>query len=167
MEIFRPQNDSFKLSGEEDDEVEEEIDEVVPDRVEEVELAKVELEHKERDRMLLLDDIRKLTQNESNSGSITLEKETEILWMITGGRPILVDGLRKAYLDVRQSRKTAYTALRISVKNAAELRLLEKDKNKRPSSAMRISLQINKVVWSMLLDGKTFAEVEIDNMVSS
>uniref|UniRef100_A0A1J3J5Z2 FMP27/BLTP2/Hobbit GFWDK motif-containing RBG unit domain-containing protein n=1 Tax=Noccaea caerulescens TaxID=107243 RepID=A0A1J3J5Z2_NOCCA len=161
----KPQNDSFKLSGEEDDEVEEEIDEVVPDGVEEVELAKVELEHKERDRMLLLDDIRKLTQNESNSGSITLEKETEILWMITGGRPILVDGLRKAYLDVRQSRKTAYTALRISVKNAAELRLLEKDKNKRPSSAMRISLQINKVVWSMLLDGKTFAEVEIDNMI--
>lgn len=77
-----------------------------------------------------------------------------------------MEELRKGYLDVRQSRKTAYTALRESVKNAAELRLLEKDKNKRPSSAMRISLQISKVVWSMVLDGKTFSEVEIDNMVS-
>ncbi|CAH2061505.1 unnamed protein product [Thlaspi arvense] len=160
----KPQNDSLKLSGEEDDEGEEEIDEVVPDGVEEVELAKIELEHKQRDKMLLLDDIRKLTQSESNSGNYTnLEKKND--WMITCGKPILVEELRKGYLNVRQSRKTAYTALRVSVKNAAELRLLEKDKNKRPSSAMRISLQINKVVWSMLLDGKTFAEVEIDNMV--
>jgi phage tail tube protein FII len=157
-------NDSLKLSGEEDDEVEEEIDEVVPDGIEEVELAKIELEAKERDRMMLLDDIRKLTQNESNSGNINLEKESDF-WMISGGRPVLVERLRKAYLSVQQSRKTAYTALRTSVKNAAELRLLEKDKNKRPSSAMRISLQINKVIWSMVLDGKTFAEVEIDNMI--
>lgn len=67
---------------------------------------------------------------------------------------------------MRQSRKEAYTALRVAVKNAAELRLLEKEKNKRPSSAMRISLQISKVVWTMVLDGKTFSEVEIDNMVS-
>lgn len=79
----------MKLPGEEDDEIEEEIDEVVPDGVEEVELAKIELEHKERDRMLLVDDIRKLTQNESNSGSISLEKESDF-WMITGGRPKLV-----------------------------------------------------------------------------
>ncbi|KAG7533601.1 FMP27 GFWDK domain [Arabidopsis thaliana x Arabidopsis arenosa] len=157
-------NDSLKISGEEDDEVEEEIDEVVPDGIEEVELAKIELEEKERDRMLLLDDIRKLTQSESNSGNINLEKESDF-WMITGGRPVLVERLRKVYLSVQQSRKTAYTALRTSVKNAAELRLLEKDKNKRPSSAMRISLQINKVIWSMVLDGKTFAEVEIDNMI--
>ncbi|XP_023636085.1 protein KINKY POLLEN isoform X2 [Capsella rubella] len=157
-------NDSLKLSGEEDDEVEEEIDEVVPDGIEEVELAKIELEQKERDRMSLLDDIRKLTQSESNSGKINLEKENDF-WMITGGRPVLVEGLRKSYHKVQQSRKTAYTALRTCVKNAAELRLLEKDKNKRPSSAMRISLQITKVIWSMVLDGKTFAEVEIDNMI--
>ncbi|KAL0741395.1 hypothetical protein Bca4012_082908 [Brassica carinata] len=161
----KPQNDSLKLSGEEEDEVEEEIDEVVPDGVEEVELAKIELEHKERDKMLLLDDIRKLTRNESNSGNKSLEKESDFLWMITCGRPMLVEELRKGYLDVRQSRKEAYTALRVSVKNAAELRLLEKEKNKRPSSAMRISLQISKVVWTMVLDGKTFSEVEIDNMI--
>ncbi|CAH8337276.1 unnamed protein product [Eruca vesicaria subsp. sativa] len=161
----KPQNDSLKLSGEEEDEVEEEIDEVVPDGVEEVELAKIELEHKERDKMLLLGDIRKLTQNESNSGKINLEKESDFLWMITCGKPILVERLRNTYVDVRQCRKAAYTALRVSVKNAAEIRLLEKDKNKRPSSAMRISLQISKVVWSMVLDGKTFSEVEIDNMI--
>ncbi|KAH0929637.1 hypothetical protein HID58_015364 [Brassica napus] len=161
----KPQNDSLKLSGEEEDEGEEEIDEVVPDGVEEVELAKVELEHKERDKMLLLDDIRKLTQKESNSRNKSLEKESDALWMITCGRPILVEELRKGYLDVRQSRKAAYTALRVAVKNAAEIRLLEKDKNKRPSSAMRISLQISKVVWSMVLDGKTFSEVEIHNMI--
>jgi len=86
---FRAHNDSLKLSGEEDDEVEEEIDEVVPDGIEEVELAKIELEAKERDRMMLLDDIRKLTQNESNSGNINLEKESDF-WMISGGRPVLV-----------------------------------------------------------------------------
>lgn len=84
---FRAHNDSLKLSGEEDDEVEEEIDEVVPDGIEEVELAKIELEKKERDRMLLLDDIRRLTQSESNSGNINLESD---FWMITGGRPVLV-----------------------------------------------------------------------------
>lgn len=86
---IRAQNDSLKLSGEEDDEVDEEIDEVVPDGVEEVELAKIELEQKERDKMMLLNDIRKLIQNESNSGNINPDKASDF-WMITGGRPILV-----------------------------------------------------------------------------
>jgi len=44
---------------------------------------------------------------------------------------------------------------------------MEKEKNKSPSYAMRISLQINKVVWSMLVDGKSFAEAEINDMVST
>lgn len=43
---------------------------------------------------------------------------------------------------------------------------MEKEKNKSPSYAMRISVQINKVVWSMLVDGKSFAEAEINEMVS-
>lgn len=43
---------------------------------------------------------------------------------------------------------------------------MEKEKNKSPSYAMRISLQINKVVWGMLVDGKPFAEAEINDMVS-
>ena len=46
-----------------------------------------------------------------------------------------------------------------------QLRLEEKEKNKSPSYAMRISLQNNKVVWSMLVDGKSFAEAEINDMI--
>jgi hypothetical protein len=42
---------------------------------------------------------------------------------------------------------------------------MEKEKNKSPSYAMCISLQINKVVWSMLVDGKSFAEAEINDMI--
>jgi len=53
----------------------------------------------------------------------------------------------------------------MALQKAAELRLMEKEKNKSPSYAMRISLQINKVVWSMLVDGKAFAEAEINEMV--
>ena len=30
---------------------------------------------------------------------------------------------------------------------------------------MRISMKISKVVWSMLTDGNTFAEAEINDMV--
>nr|GMD46104.1 protein SABRE isoform X3 [Ipomoea batatas] len=30
---------------------------------------------------------------------------------------------------------------------------------------MHVSLQINKVVWSMLVDGKSFAEAEINDMI--
>lgn len=56
--------------------------------------------------------------------------------------------------------------MRMALQKAAQLRLLEKEKNKSPSYAMRVSLKINKVVWSMLLDGKSFAEAEINNMVS-
>ncbi len=48
---------------------------------------------------------------------------------------------------------------------AAQARLMEKEKNKSPSFAMRVSLKINKVVWSMLADGKSFAEAEINDMV--
>lgn len=53
------------------------------------------------------------------------------------------------------------------MQKAAQLRLMEKEKNKSPSYAMRISLQINKVVWGMLVDGKPFAEAEINDMVSA
>lgn len=54
----------------------------------------------------------------------------------------------------------------MALQKAAQQRLMEKDKNKSPSYAMRISLQIYKVVWSMLVDGKSFAEAEINDMVS-
>jgi len=56
-------------------------------------------------------------------------------------------------------------SLRMALQKAAQLRLTEKEKNKSPSYAMRISLQINRVAWSMLVDGKSFAEAEISDMV--
>ena len=43
---------------------------------------------------------------------------------------------------------------------------MEKEKNKSPSFAMRISWVIDKVVWTMFSDGKDFIEAEISNMVS-
>lgn len=69
-------------------------------------------------------------------------------------------------MSAQESRKTASTSLRTALQKAAQLRLMEKERNKSPSYAMRISLQINKVVWGMLVDGKSFAEAEINDMVS-
>jgi hypothetical protein len=57
--------------------------------------------------------------------------------------------------------------LRIAMQKAAQLRLMEKEKNKSPSCAMRVSMRINKVVWSMLADGKSFSEAEINDMVNT
>lgn len=54
----------------------------------------------------------------------------------------------------------------MALQKAAQQRLMEKEKNKSPSCAMHISMQINKVVWGMLVDGKSFAEAEINDMVS-
>ena len=62
---------------------------MVPDGVEEVELAKVNLEEKEREQKLILNDIRKLSLRCEISGDIFLEKEGD-LWMISGARPVLV-----------------------------------------------------------------------------
>ncbi|MQM05227.1 hypothetical protein Taro_038032, partial [Colocasia esculenta] len=67
--------------------------------------------------------------------------------------------------NIQKSRKAASAALRETLQRAAQLRLMEKEKNKSPSCAMRISMRINKVVWSMLADGKSFAEAEIINMI--
>lgn len=77
-----------------------------------------------------------------------------------------MQGLKTELGNKRLSRKAASASLRMALQKAAQLRLLEKEKNKSPSYAMRVSLKINKVVWSMLLDGKSFAEAEINNMVS-
>ena len=52
------------------------------------------------------------------------------------------------------------------MQKAAQSRLMEKEKNKSPSCAMRVSMRINKVVWSMLADGKAFSEAEINDIVS-
>lgn len=74
--------------------------------------------------------------------------------------------LKKELGNAKKLRKAASASLRMALQKAAQLRLMEKEKNKTPSSAMRISLQMNKVVWSMLADGKCFAEAEINDMVS-
>lgn len=70
---------------------------MVPDGVEEVELAKVYLEQKEREQKLILNDIRKLSLWCENSGDLYPEKEGD-LWMIAGARPMLVrnEFLRKS-----------------------------------------------------------------------
>lgn len=80
---------------------------------------------------------------------------------------IQVQGLKRDFVNAQKSRKAASASLRMALQKAAQLRLMEKEKNKSPSYAMRISLQIHKVVWSMLVDGKAFAEAEINDMVSS
>ncbi|PKA58310.1 hypothetical protein AXF42_Ash013035 [Apostasia shenzhenica] len=80
-------------------------------------------------------------------------------------RQFQVRGLRKELGDAQKSRKEASSALRMALQKAAQFRLMEKEKNKSPSYAMRISMRINKVVWSMLADGKSFAEAEINDMI--
>lgn len=62
---------------------------MVPDGVEEVELEKVNLEKKEREKKLLLDDIRKLSLWFDLSRDPHPEKEAD-LWMIDGGITMLV-----------------------------------------------------------------------------
>jgi len=69
-------------------------------------------------------------------------------------------------MNVRNGRKEAYSMLRTAMQKAAQLRLMEKEKNKSPSFAMRISVRIKKIVWSMLADGKSFSEAEINDMVN-
>ncbi|MED6130808.1 hypothetical protein PIB30_004229 [Stylosanthes scabra] len=160
----KPQKSSLSFPAEDDEDIEEEADEVVPDGVEEVELAKINLEQKEREQKVLLDDIRKLSAWCDTPGSPCPEKESD-LWMITGGKSLLVQGLKRELVSAQKGRRDASASLRMALQKAAQLRLMEKEKNKSPSYAMRISLQINKVVWSMLVDGKSFAEAEINDMI--
>ncbi|KAG5064000.1 Protein SABRE [Glycine soja] len=162
--VPKPKKSSQTLSIEDDEMVEEEADEVVPDGVEEVELEKINLEKKERELRLLLDDIRKLSLSYDLSRNPHPEKEAD-LWMIDGEIAMLVQELKREVVNARKSRKEAYASLRMAMQKAAQQRLMEKEKNKSPSYAMRISMQINKVVWSMLLDGKSFAEIEINDMI--
>lgn len=86
---FRPRKSSLSFPAEDDEDVEEEADEVVPDGVEEVELAKINLEQREREQKLLLDDIRKLSVRCDTSSDPYPEKEADF-WMTAGGRSTLV-----------------------------------------------------------------------------
>ncbi|GMH14037.1 hypothetical protein Nepgr_015878 [Nepenthes gracilis] len=160
----KPRKSCLSFPSEDDEYVEEVADEVVPDGVEEVELAKVNLERKEREKKLLLGDIMKLSLLCGACGDHSTEDEGD-LWMISGEKSKLVQKLRIELARVQKSRNIASASLRTALQKAAQLRLTEKEKNKSPSYAMRISLQINKVVWSMLVDGKAFAEAEINDMI--
>nr|XP_018450276.1 PREDICTED: protein SABRE-like isoform X1 [Raphanus sativus] len=145
----------------EDDDIDDEIDEVVPYGIEEVELAKINLEEKEWEQRLILDDIRILSHHSDNVEDMHVEKKGD-LWMISTRKSILVQRLKKELLYVQKSRKTASASLRIVLQKAANLRLMEK--NRSAPYAMRISLEINEVVWCMLVDGRAFAEAKINNM---
>ena len=68
-------------------------------------------------------------------------------------------------MNAQTLRREACSDLRSSMRKAAQLRLIEKEKNKSPSYAMIISMKIEKVIWSMLIDVKSFAEIEINDMV--
>ncbi|XP_016551186.1 protein SABRE isoform X3 [Capsicum annuum] len=160
----KPRKVSFSYSEGDDEDDEEEADEVVPDGVEEVELARVDLERKARMQKLIQEDIRKLSLWTDVSAELGPVEEGHF-WIISGGRSILVQKLKKDLINARKSRKVSSASLRMALQKAAQLRLMEKEKNKSPSCAMRISLQINKVVWSMLVDGKSFGEAEINDMI--
>lgn len=159
-----PRRNCLTYSTEDDEDVEEEADEVVPDGIEEVELAKINLEQKERVQNLILGDMKNLPLLSDTSSDPQPETEME-LWMITCGRPMLVQNLKKDFQSSQKSVKDASASLRVALHEAAQQRLMEKEKNKGPSCAMRISLKINKMVWSMLVDGKSFAEAEINHMI--
>ncbi|CAI0545806.1 unnamed protein product [Linum tenue] len=160
----KPKKNSLSLPTEDEEDMEEEADEVVPDGVEEVELARIDFERAEQVLKVFFDDIRSLSVDCGTSPDSSARTEDDF-WMISGGRSALVQGLKREVINAKKSRKEASSALRVALQKAAQLRLMEKEKNKSPSYAMRISLQINKVVWSMLIDGKPFAEAEINDMI--
>lgn len=89
---FRPRKSSLPFPSEDDEDVEEEADEVVPDGVEEVELAKINLERKEREQKLIVNDIKKLSLYCDVNNDLNPEKDGE-MWMISGGKNLLVSNI--------------------------------------------------------------------------
>jgi len=86
----RPRKNSLSYPTDDDEDIEEEADEVVPDGVEEVELARISIEQRERERKLVLDDIRTLSFTNDIPGESTCPENDGELWMITGGKSTLV-----------------------------------------------------------------------------
>lgn len=164
----KPRKSSLLYHGDEEEGVEEETDEVVPDGVEEVELARVKLEQAERECKLVLADARTIAVHGDfltlTEMDLSPEKEGA-LWMISSGKAALVQKLKKELGNKHKARKAASASLRLALQRAAHQRLMEKEKNKSPSFAMRISWVVDKVVWTMFSDGKAFAEAEISNMI--
>ncbi|XP_074579905.1 protein SABRE-like [Curcuma longa] len=143
----------------------DEFDRLVPDGVEEVDLAKINLEKRIREHKLLLSDVKVLGITTDKTDGADPSPDKFDLWMVEGSKPTLLEELKKEQGNIRKAIKEASSALRLVLQEAAEIRLLEKEKNKSPSCAIRIYVRINKVVWSMLSDDRPFAEVEINDMI--
>ncbi|KAI7741690.1 hypothetical protein M8C21_007231, partial [Ambrosia artemisiifolia] len=126
-----------KAAEDDDEEIEDEGDEVVPDGVEEVDIERVNLEQKERARNLLYDDIRKLSIPTETAVDASFEKEGD-MWMVTGGRSILVQKLRKEVVNALKSRNAAAASLKVVLRKVAQEKLMEKEKNKGPPCALSI-----------------------------
>lgn len=96
--ICRPHNNSMVYPSDDDgndesEETGEEADEVVPDGVEEVELAKIKLEERERETKVLIDDIRALLSRAANTSAHVppaLQSDDNISWVVTGSTTLLV-----------------------------------------------------------------------------
>ncbi|XP_057498713.1 protein SABRE-like [Actinidia eriantha] len=97
---------SLSYPAEDDEDVEEEANEVVPDGVKEVERARIELEHKELEQKLVLNDIRKLSRYDDATGDICLEKEGD-LQMIIGGRFTLVHKLKQEIGNAKKKKENS------------------------------------------------------------
>ncbi|KAI5072700.1 hypothetical protein GOP47_0012806 [Adiantum capillus-veneris] len=151
--------------GDEEEDAEEETDEVVPDGVPEVELARIKLEEAERALKLLSADLKAVNQGFS---AFKDEHDEEMKergpWMMHCEKQTLASRLSEDWSIKLKARKLAARSLRIALQRAAQQRFKEKEKTKSIPSAMRISWAIDKIVWSMLFDGQTFAEAEISNM---
>ncbi|KAL7583710.1 hypothetical protein Lser_V15G44672 [Lactuca serriola] len=191
----KPQKSSIPKSAEDDEEMEEEAYEVVSAGIEEVELERVKLEQKERTQNLLYEDIRNLSFPSDTAVDVLSEKEGDILVVTTARpildakvynnrkdyifrefmgtmdietlSILIVQMLRKEVINAQKSRKAVAASLRVILQKAAEQQLMEKEKekNKGPSCAMHVSFQLKKVAWSMLLDGKSISEIEINDMI--
>jgi len=86
----RPRKSSLSYPTDDTEDIEEEADEVVPDGVKEVELARICIEERERERKLVLDDIRTLSVTTDIPGQNMCQENDGESWMITGGKSILV-----------------------------------------------------------------------------
>lgn len=96
----RPRKNSLQYPSDDED-IEEEADEVVPDGVEEVELAKITLEQREREIKLLLDDIRSLIGNGDNGTDHCHSAEKgDCFWMINNGKASLVKPLHSGAMEL-------------------------------------------------------------------
>ncbi|RLN43194.1 protein SABRE isoform X1 [Panicum miliaceum] len=109
-----------EINSSDDEDIEEETDEVVPDGVQEVELAKINLEQKDRERKLLLDDIRSLTGNwDKGTDQFHSVEKGDCLWMINCGKTSLVYDFDRDYKDIGIARfTTKYFVVRNCMANA-------------------------------------------------